>query len=183
MSYQETKSKNFSIYCRDGKSTLVKKWITDPNVDVNWNYGKPLINAVSGTKEHGSKNIEIIRLILAHPKLKTNYESRHEIKGSSIPVSSTNLEGDGLEGYISCVLNPITQAMILKNFEVLDIFSKEYPEKFNFNRTEYLDVLAQANDKELTNYFMKIRGFLDIFYSCDEAYKVLMPKGFEFFMF
>lgn len=188
MSYQETKSRNFSSYCRDGKVALIKKWINDPNVDVNWNYGKPLINLVAGTKENNSKNIELVRMFMEHPKLKTNYESGLEIKGTSIPVSSTNLNDDNatsglIDKYFRCVWNPITQAMLLKNFEVLDIFSKEYHSRFKFDRVEYLDLLLQSNDDELKDYFMMIPGFTTVFTDCEEKYNSMKPDWVDFFNF
>lgn len=162
MSYAETKSKNFAKYCKEGKIELVKKWIDNPNVDINWNMHSPLRYSVK------TGQIESIKLLLAHPKLRTDYENdKSELKGT---VNIGNIQGP-------IIFNPLTEAMVRKKFEILDLFLHgQHDKKFKIERTENLDVLLEMNDEELTDYFRKIPGFLDFIMKSGDKYLPLISE-------
>ena len=159
MSYGETKSKNFAKYCKEGKMHLVKKWIDNPNVDINWNKHSPLRYSIK------TNQIESIKLLLQNSKLKTDYENDNRpLKG---PTG---------------IINPFTEAMTRKNFEVLDIFIKS--KKFKVERIEHLDILLSINDEELNDYFKKIDGFESfILNSGDEYVKIVSADAAAIFLF
>jgi hypothetical protein len=160
MSYQDEKCKNFSKYCNDGKIELVKKWMDNPNVDINWNGHGPMRNAVKQNK------IDVINILLANPKLRTDYENdKKEIRGASLAAN-----GD----YVGGVLNPFTMAIIKKNFEILDIFIKT--NRFKILREENLEILMGMKDEELNTYFMKLPGFIDFVLSVGGDYLNIFPS-------
>lgn len=163
MSYAEAKSKNFAKYCKEGKLHLVKKWIDNPNVDINWNKHSPLRYSVK------TGQIESIKLLLAHPKLRTDYENdKRELKGT--------MQVDG-DKYVAVVFNPFTEAMVRKNFEILDLFlNGSHDKKFKLDRTENLDVLLEMNDEELTEYFRNIPGFIDFIMKSGDKYLPLISE-------
>lgn len=167
MSYQQTKSKNFARYCREGKMHLVKKWGTDPNVDVNWNMHSPLRYSVKDNA------IESIKYLLNHSKLKTDYENdRKPLFGTS------NIGGKPIEGE----LNPFTEAMRRKNFEILDLFVNSG--KFTIKRKVNLDILYKMEDEELNDYFRKIDGFTDYVIEMGGDYlNILPPEAKDIFLF
>jgi len=160
MSYQDKKSENFSYYCREGKITFVKKWIDNPNVDVNWNYHSPLRNAVR------YKRVEVIDLLLHSDKIKTDYENQ-----------TRELSGEWKR--IKMVLNPFTEAMKQAyegDYEMLDLLIKTG--KFEINRIEYLNILVEMENTELTNYFLQLPGFQDFMLSRDSSYaQLLLPAA------
>jgi len=162
MSYEETKSKNFAKYCKEGKLHLVKKWIDNPNVDVNWNKHSPLRYSVKAGQ------IDSINLLLYHPKLKTDYENdRRPLKGSMV-IDKKRVGGE---------LNPFTEAIIRKNFEILDIFLKgSHDKKFKVERTENLDILMTLNDEEINEYFRKIPSFIDFVMKMGDKYLSLLSE-------
>ena len=157
MSYKEEKSKNFSAYCRDGKMTFVKKWIDNPNVDINWNFHSPLRNAVR------FKHVDIINLLLDNPKLETNYGvgRTRELKGEW--------------NHIKMVFNPFTEAVKLAyngDYEMLDLLVKSG--KFEIKRVEYLNMLVEMENEKLTEYFLLLDGFQDYMLSRDSSYSALL---------
>lgn len=155
MNYNELKSKNFAGYCYEGKLTFVKKWIDNPNVDINWNYHTALRNAVK--KSH----LDIIDLLLNHPKLNTKYhEAPRELSGS---IGGINLK-----------INPFTQAIIDKNYTVLDIFIAS--KKFKIDRLEHLNILKQMKDEEMNDYFRNQEGILQMILDNNNTYSDLLPK-------
>ena len=149
MDYGEQKSKNFAKYCKEGKLKLVKKWIDNPNVDVNWNKHSPLKYSVK------TNQIESIKILLQHPKLKINYENDEK------PLRGVTL----MDG------NPFTEAMMSRNFEVLDLFIKKNVE---VKRLAYLNILINMADEELTDYFTNLDGFIEFILNSHEKYLVLV---------
>lgn len=171
MSYQEAKSKNFAKYCYDGKIDLVKKWINNPNVDINYNINAPLRNAVR------MNEIEIVKLLIGHSKLNTLYgQTRHsELEGAMMGATGE---------YVSGKLNPFTAAIILKRFEILDIFIHESNHPFVINRTENLDVILEMNDEEVNEYFNKLDGFTDYVLGLGGDYiGIISKEAKEIFLF
>ena len=162
MSYQDKKSENFSYFCREGKIKFVQKWIDNPNVDVNWNYHSPLRNAVK------YKQKEVIELLLTHPKLKTDYENQ-----------TRELSGEWKR--IKMIFNPFTEAMkqaFEGDYEMLDLLVTNG--KFKIERVEHLNILVEMENKELTDYFLKIPGFPDFIISRDSSYaKLLIPQEIQ----
>lgn len=157
MSYAYKKSENFSYYCREGKMTYVKKWIDNPNVDINWNYHSPLRNAVK------HKQIEVIKLLLDHPKLKTDYG-----------VGRTR-ELSGEWQRVKMVFNPFTESLKLAkegDYEILDLLIKSG--KFNIERVDYLNILVEFEDKKLIEYFLDLDGFIHYIMSRDNSYTTLL---------
>ena len=156
MNYNELKliSKNFAGYCYEGKLTFVKKWIDDPNVDINWNYHTALRNAVE--KSH----LDIIDLLLNHPKLNTKYHEAPELSGSI--------------GEIDLKINPFTQAIIDKNYTVLDMFIAS--KKFKIDRLEHLNILKQMKDEEMNDYFRNQEGIFQMILDNNDTYSDLLPK-------
>lgn len=161
MSYQEDKSKNFAKYCYEGKLNLVKKWINNPNVDINWNKHGPLRNAVRGG------HFEIVKLLVNHSKLKTDYEKDGELKDGAMSVGGKVVGG---------VLNPFTTAIAYKNFEILDLFIHQSNHPFKVLRKENLDIIIQMEDEELNEYFKKIPGFIDYAVSLGPEYASIVSK-------
>lgn len=155
MNYNELKSKNFAGYCYEGKLTFVKKWIDNPNVDINWNYHTALRNAVK--KSH----LDIIDLLLNHPKLNTKYHEEPR-------------ELSGLIGGIYLKINPFTQAIIDKNYTVLDIFIAS--KKFKIDRFEHLNILKQMKDEEMNDYFRNQEGIFQMILDNNNTYSDLLPK-------
>lgn len=170
MGYQEEKSKNFAKYCGEGKIDLVKKWINNPNVDINYNSHAPLRNAVR------KNQIEVVRLLVGHSQLKTLYgQDTKELKGAAQSVNGE---------YVSGVLNPFTMAIITKNFEILDIFIKESNHPFIINRVENLTVILNMQDKEVNEYFIKQPGFVEYVLSIGVDYLGILSKELiDIFMF
>ncbi len=162
MSYQDAKSKNFAKYCKEGKMKLVEKWFDNPNVDVNWNQHSPLRYAVK------TGQIEVIKYLLTHTDLRTNYESdRRPLEGS--------INTDA--GWVKGIINPFTQAMMQKNFEILDLFTKgEYADRFKKFRIEHLDILIDMHDDEMNEYFKTIDGFTEYVLWQDAKYVELVSK-------
>jgi|688.fasta_scaffold497443_1 hypothetical protein len=140
----EKLSAKFAKYCGEGKLTMVKKYIADKNVDVNWNMSSPLTKAVKYDK------IEVVKLLLSDPRLQTDFENKKELRGSLMynnpPLVLNNV-----------IINPFTEAMFTKKYDILDLFLSDG--RFTTNRTEYLDILLKIDDDELNNYFKKIPGF------------------------
>lgn len=162
MNYAEQKSKNFSAYCRDGKMKYVEKWIDNPNVNINWNYNSPLRQAVR------YKQIDVIKMLLSKDKLDTDYGNGRELKGE---LNGTNV-----------VFNPITEAMKIKQFNILALFVKSG--KFNFKRPEYLDVLLVMQDNEMNAYFLKLDGMQEFVMELGNKYIKLLPEAVqEIFVF
>jgi len=155
MSYAEDKSKNFSYYCREGKITFVNKWIDNPNVDINWNYHSPLRNAVRYNQ------IDIIDILLSHPKLKTDYENQ-----------SKELSGEW--NGIPMVFNPFTEAMKYDNFEVLDIFVKS--KKFKIDRKENLNILLSISNPKMIKYFLQLDNVVKTITDFGGEYLNLLPE-------
>ena len=157
MSYQDEKSKNFSYYCREGKIKFVKKWIDNPNVDINWNYHAPLRNAVK------YKQKEVIELLLNQPKLKTDYG-----------VGGTR-ELTGEWNRVKMVFNPFTESMKQAHdgdYEMLDLLMKSG--KFEITRVEHLNILVELENEKLTEYFLSLEGFQDYMLSRDSSYATLL---------
>lgn len=155
MNYNELKSKNFAGYCYQGKLTFVKKWIDNPNVDINWYFHTALRSAVK--KSH----LDIIDLLLNHPKLNTKYHEEPR-------------ELSGLIGGIYLKINPFTQAIIDKNYTVLDIFIAS--KKFKIDRLEHLNILKQMKDEEMNDYFRNQEGILQMILDNNNTYSDLLPK-------
>lgn len=155
MNYNELKSKNFAGYCYEGKLTFVKKWIDNPNVDINWNYHTALRNAVK------KSNLDIIELLLNHPKLNTQYHTApRELSGT---IDGINLK-----------INPFTQAIVNKNYRVLDIFIAS--KKFKIDRLEHLNILKQMKDEEMNDYFRNQEGIFQMILDNNDTYSDLLPK-------
>ena len=106
MSTQDPNSKRFAKYCQEGKMHLVKKWFD--TVDVNYQRHMPLRNAIK------TNQTEIVKYLLTHLDLKTDYENDHN------PKIGTKILGDKRVNNI--VINPFTDAMLYRNFDILDIF-------------------------------------------------------------
>jgi|SaaInlStandDraft_4_1057021.scaffolds.fasta_scaffold15790_1 ankyrin repeat protein len=163
MSYQERVSKNFAKYCKEGKQHLVSKWLYNINIDINWNQHSPLRLAVKANQ------IEVVKMLLENDDLKTDYENdnRH-LTGSKAGLS------------FRYEMNPLTEAIITKNYEILDIFIKSG--KFLIKREENLDILLNLDDEELNEYFKKINGFSE--YAVKKGYvKIVSKEAAEVFLF
>jgi len=162
MSYQDKKNENFAKYCSDGKIKLVQKWINDPNINVNWNYDSPLRRAVK------TNQIEIIKLLLSHPNIKTDYENRKELKGSKVNIKVNNGKS------LIMVFNPFTEAMVATSYEAMDLI--RIMGNVKIHRTEYLDILLQLKDKKLNEYFMQLPNFIDYVIKQDPKYISIISK-------
>ncbi len=163
MSYQEEKSRNFAKYCYEGKIELVKKWMNNPNVDINYNKHAPLRNAIR------RGHFEIAKLLVNHSQLKTDYEKDGELKGAM------SIDGKTIGG----VLNPFTTAMAYKNFEVLDLFINHSNHPFKVLRKENLDILIEMDDEEINEYFRKLPGFVDYAVGLGADYAALVSKDLK----
>lgn len=167
MTYQEAKSKLFAKYCKEGRMHLVKKWGDNPNVDVNWNKHSPLRQAVK------SGQIEPILYLLNHSKLRTDYENDTRPLSGSLSIKPGAVTGE---------LNPFTEAVMRKNFEILDIFVKS--NRFKINRIEHLDILIQMNDDVMNDYFKNINGFTDFVLESGEKYiSIISSEASDIFLF
>lgn len=165
MSYQDAKSKNFSKYCADGNISLVKKWLSNPNVDINYNLNSPLRNAVR------NNHIDVIRLLISHPKLNTDFDGpNRELKGA---IATT------IGKTIACVINPFTVAIANKNFEVLNIFINEANPPFKVKRKANLDLLLEMNDTDLNIYFLDQPDFMNYVLSHGDTYVNILPQDIK----
>ena len=172
--YQEQKSKNFAKYCKEGKVHLVRRWIDNPNVNANWNKHSPMRYAV---REH---QIDVIKMLLANPqKIRTDYENdTKELKGSSaVGKRDPDSPIDDRE-WVDRVVNPFTEAMLHKHFDILDLFVKSG--KFKVFRDVYLDLLVEMQDEELNKYFMDMDGFHAFMISLnDPKYTAIFPPDIQ----
>ena len=165
--YGEEKSKNFAKYCKEGKIKLVQKWFSNPNINVNWNFDSPLRRAIAANQ------VEVVKLLLTHPNLKTDWQNRKEIKGARVDDA-----GKG----VSMMFNPFTEAIYQKSYEIMDLLINVG--KVLVERTEHLDILLQMEDDELTEYFTKRPGFIDYVLSQDTKYTAVVSKdAADIFMF
>ena len=170
MSYQEDKCKNFSKYCGEGKIALVKKWMDNPNVDINWHKHGPMRQAIRYNQ------FEVVELLLSNPKIRTDYENDKK------PLNGSAKAANG--EYVSGVLNPFTMAIIGKNFTVLDMFIKDNPARFVVKRKEHLDILVGMKDEELNAYFREIPGFIDYVLEIGgDSLNILPPDAKDVFLF
>lgn len=167
MNYQELKSQNFAKYCAEGKLNLVKKWINNPNVDINWNFHNAVRNAVRYNQ------LDVLKLLIDSGKLKTDYENEtRKLKGAAQDANGR---------YVSGVLNPFTMAIIKKNFEILDIFTKTYVSHFKINTNDNLEIISDMNDDEINNYFMKIPNFIE--YVVISEFDNIIPEDLKIIFF
>lgn len=105
--------------------------------------------------------MDIIELLLNHPKLNTDYHTApRELSGA---IYGINLK-----------INPFTQAIVNKNYTVLDIFIAS--KKFKIDRVEHLNILKQMEDEEMNDYFRNQEGILQMILDNNDTYNDLLPK-------
>jgi len=154
MKYREEKSKNFASYCRDGKIKLVKRWIDNPNVDLNWNYHTPLRNAVY------KKQYDVIDMLLSKSSLRTDYENTRELKG----------EYNG----VKMVFNPFTESFKSDGLEMVEYLINTG--KFKLDRKENLDALMGLNRQDIIELFSRRKEVMDLAIKLGQEYNVFIPK-------
>ena len=136
--YNHQPSKDFASACNEGNIEAVKEGLEDLEINVNWYQDSPMLYAV--LNEH----VDVIKLLLASPRVKNDYENRKEIFGDD------NYKGQP----IKMVYNPFSNAMLLKNYEIMDLLITVG--KVNILRVKYLDILIQMKEEEMNLYFMKM---------------------------
>jgi len=162
VSYQEKKNENLRKYCREGKIKLVKKWIDDPNININWNFSAHLGAAILYDQ------IEIVKLILEHPKLDFKF---HWPRPLIVTWEGMKFERD-----------PVSISISRKKFEILDLLLGTG--KIDLNQKKYLDLLMQMNDEEMNEYLKKVDGFTDYVLTQEPEYvKIISQAAADIFLF
>ena len=76
---------------------------------------------------------------------------------------------------------PFTTAIINKNFEILNIFTKNYAPHFKINTQDNLQIISDMNDDEINNYFMKIPNFIE--YVVISEFDNIIPEDLKIIFF
>lgn len=161
-------NKNFAKYCREGKMNLVQKWIDDNRINIDWKFSEPTRGAVQ------NNHMDILKLLLSKHFINVKYE---EFNGEK--WDSNNINGVD----INMICNPFTDAMIEFKYDMMDQFLKH--KDFNVFRKEYLNIILELDNTELTNYFLKINGFIEfIGKQEDEGYTdIISQEVIDIFLF
>jgi len=161
----------FTKYCKEGKIELVKKWMNDPSVNMEWNNNEPLREVII------NNHYDIFKLLLNNDHINVDYEWYGEIKSYVTMVGA----------YERAILyNPFTVAMINSRFDMMTLFIEhnEKHNEFNVFRKEYLQLLLLLDNKQMNLFFLKINGMLNFIMSFgDEFIGIITPEAVDIFLF
>jgi len=148
----------FNIDCRNGNIQAVKKNMNNSNVDINWENNMHIITAIN------ENQLEIIKLLLNNPKIKTDYENHKQVTCMRVSNHKT----------VVMIYNPFAEAMVQQAYDILDIFI--HYGNINIFRIEYLNILLQMDDEKMNTFFMKLPGFKNFIMENDIKYLSLFSK-------
>jgi len=154
------KKKLLLQFCNAGDLKSLEKLLTEPNIDVNGFYDKPIKAAIT------NGHINIVKRLLQHPNIKTDYENRKELR--TYYTTDNNIK-------IKAESNPFIHAMMLSNYEIMDLIKAH--KDFKLHRIETLDVLVQWKNKEMNSYFLKQPGFDVFIVSYGDKYLSIFSDG------